>query len=56
MIEITLTKTIGKNGMHYFYMQSEKRKGKKVRITEDKFYCLYTVSQAFNTYYKKGMN
>ena len=30
--KITLTKTVAKNGKTYFYAQSSKREGKKVRI------------------------
>lgn len=42
---ITLTKTIAKNGKLYFYAQSVKRNGKKVRISESRFYYLFAMGE-----------
>ena len=42
--KITLTKTISKNGKPYFYAQSIKRNGKKVRIKNERFYYLWAMA------------
>ena len=42
--KITLTKTIAKNGKSYFYAQSTKREGKKVRIKNERFYYLWAMA------------
>ena len=43
-MKITLIKTIGKNGKSYFYAQSSKRDGKKVRIKNERFYYLWAMA------------
>ena len=42
--KITLIKTISKNGKPYFYAQSTKRNGKKVRIKNERFYYLWAMA------------
>ena len=44
MYKITLIKTIGEDGKPYFYAQSSKRDGKKVRIKNERFYYLWAMA------------
>jgi hypothetical protein len=48
MYKITLTKSIAKNGKPYFYAQSTKREGKKVRIKNERFYYLWAMAKDRN--------